>query len=146
MYKLIKVSSISKAIASGLIVGSMFIGGVANAEEELIGSNEFLVSCVSCHGIGAKGDGNLAQFLTVKPTDLTMLAKKTGGGVYPFLKVFQVIDGRTVVSGHGDRAMPVWGDRYKTETKKKYGPFGSEAATRARVLELVYYLQSIQQK
>lgn len=137
---------ISNVAAIALVAGFMFGSGVANAEEELIGSNEYRVSCASCHGIGGKGDGNMAKFLTVKPTDLTMLAKSTGDGVYPFLKVFQTIDGRSQVSGHGDRAMPVWGDRYKLEDVKKYGSFGGEAATRARVLELVYYLQSIQQK
>ena len=136
----------SKLVVTALLAGTLFGSGMANAEEELIGSNEYRVSCASCHGIGAKGDGNMAKFLTVKPSDLTMLAKSTGSGEYPFLKVFQVIDGRTEVSGHGDRAMPVWGDRYKLEAVKKYGSFGGETAARARVLELVYYLQSIQAK
>jgi len=138
--------NISKVVATAIVAGSMLGFTTANAEEELIGSNEYRVSCASCHGIGAKGDGKMAQFLTVKPTDLTMLAKSTGDGVYPFLKVFQIIDGRSDVSGHGDRAMPVWGDRYKLEAVKQYGSFGGETAARARVLELVYYLQSIQAK
>jgi mono/diheme cytochrome c family protein len=106
------------------------------AEEELIGSDEFRNSCASCHGVGGRGDGHLAQFLTVKPTDLTTLAKNNDG-VYPFLRVFQIVDGRSQVSGHGERAMPVWGDRYKLEN--------AEAYTRARILELVYYIQNIQQ-
>ncbi len=87
----------------------------------------------------------MAQFLTVKPSDLTALAKNNGGE-YPFMRVFQMIDGRAVVSGHGDRAMPVWGSRYKKEDVERYGPYGGEAVVRARVLELVYYVQSIQQK
>ena len=136
----------NKTIFTALVAGSMLGFTTANAEEELIGSNEYRVSCASCHGIGGKGDGNMAQFLTPKPSNLTMLAKNTGDGVYPFLKVFQVVDGRSEVSGHGDRAMPVWGDRYSLEAAKKYGSFGGETATRARVLELVYYLQSIQAK
>ena len=106
------------------------------AEEELIGSDEFRISCASCHGVGGRGDGHLAQFLTVKPTDLTALARNNDG-VYPFLRVFQIIDGRTQVAGHGERAMPVWGDRYKLEN--------AEAYTRARILELVYYIQNLQQ-
>jgi len=131
-------------MTSVLLAGSVFGSGVAFAEEELIGSEEFRVSCGSCHGVGGKGDGNMAQFLTKKPTDLTTIAKKTGDGKYPFLRVFQVIDGRAVVAGHGDRAMPVWGDRYKKEATK-YGAFGNETAVRGRVLELVYYIQAIQQ-
>ncbi|WP_299876280.1 cytochrome c [uncultured Cocleimonas sp.] len=135
-----------KITALALLLTTLSISSLASAEEELIGSNEYRVSCASCHGIGGKGDGQMAKFLTVKPSNLTMLAKNAGNSVYPFLKVFQVIDGRTEVSGHGDRAMPVWGDRYNKEAIKKYGSFGGETATRARVLELVYYLQSIQEK
>ena len=136
----------SKVVATALVASSILGFTTASAEEELIGSNEYRVSCASCHGVGAKGDGAMAKFLIVKPTNLTMLAKSTGDGVYPFLKVFQVIDGRTEISGHGDRAMPVWGERYKLEVASKHGPFGGEAEARARVLELVYYLQSVQAK
>ncbi len=119
-----------------VFVAAIGASNIVTAEEELIGSEEFRNSCASCHGVGGRGDGDLAQFLTVKPTDLTTLAK-SNDGVYPFLRVFQIIDGRTQVAGHGERAMPVWGDRYKLEN--------AEAYTRARILELVYYVQNIQQ-
>ena len=119
-----------------IVAGAIGTSTTAVAEEELIGSNEFRVSCASCHGVGGRGDGHLAQYLTVKPTDLTTLTKNNDGD-YPFLRVFQIIDGRTQVAGHGERAMPVWGDRYKLEN--------AEAYTRARILELVYYIQNIQQ-
>ena len=119
-----------------IVAGAIGTSTTAVAEEELIGSNEFRVSCASCHGVGGRGDGHLAQYLTVKPTDLTTLTKNNDGD-YPFLRVFQIIDGRTQVAGHGERAMPVWGDRYKLED--------AEAYTRARILELVYYIQNIQQ-
>lgn len=66
-------------------------------------------------------------------------------GEFPFLRVFQVIDGRTQVSAHGDRKIPVWGDRYEFELGGKYGPYGEEPIVRARVLALVYYIQSIQE-
>lgn len=119
-----------------IVAGAIGTSTTAVAEEELIGSSEFRVSCASCHGVGGRGDGHLAQYLTVKPTDLTTLTKNNDGD-YPFLRVFQIIDGRTQVAGHGERAMPVWGDRYKLEN--------AEAYTRARILELVYYIQNIQQ-
>ena len=83
--------------------------------------------------------------MTTKPTDLTLLAKKNDGQ-FPFLRVMQMIDGRTLVDAHGGREMPVWGQRYVADIGEKYGPYGGEAAVRARVLELVYYIQSIQQK
>jgi len=151
MFKTITPRNIENVVVSLLLAGSVFISGPVVAEEELVASDEFRISCVSCHGVGGKGDGHMAQFLTVKPTDLTALAKNNNGqypgivpGIYPFLRVFQIIDGRTQVSGHGERAMPVWGDRYM---RPDAGPPGvQEAAVRARVLELVYYIQSIQQK
>jgi len=141
-------------MSSFVLILAMSLGvNNALAEEELIGSDEFRASCVSCHGVGGKGDGPMAQFLTPKPSDLTVLAKNNDGqypamktGQYPFFRVFQIIDGRTLVSGHGDRAMPVWGNRYKLEAGDKYGPMGSEKAIRGRVLELVYYIQMIQQE
>lgn len=145
MFKFIKNSHIGKFALSALVTVSVFSSGSAVAEDELIGSAEFHNSCASCHGVGAKGDGNLATYLNIKPADLTVLAKNNDG-VYPFLKVFQTIDGRAVISGHGDRLMPVWGDRYSVDVGDKYGPFGGETAVRARVLELVYYIQNMQQK
>ena len=85
----------------------------------------------------------MVKFLTIKPADLTVLTRNNQGG-FPFLKVFQTIDGRQVVSGHGDRPMPIWGDRYIAQSKLKYGPYGGETAARARILELVYYVQQMQ--
>ena len=145
MINLIKNCHIGKFALSALMAASIFSSGSVVAQEDLIRSAEFLNSCASCHGVEAKGDGNLAQHLKIAPADLTVLAKKNDG-VYPFFKVFQIIDGRTITSGHGDRSMPVWGDRYSMEIGEKYGPFGREAAVRARVLELVYYIQNLQDK
>lgn len=138
-------------ISSVLLLGFALFAGISNveAEEDLIGADEYRISCMSCHGVGGKGDGAMAKFLTIKPTDLTSLAKNNGGqypgikaGTYPFLRIFQIIDGRTVVSGHGERPMPVWGNRYQI---RDLGPAGThEREVRARILELVYYIQSIQ--
>jgi mono/diheme cytochrome c family protein len=127
---------------------------VALAEEDTIGSDEYRISCLSCHGVGGRGDGPLAKFLTVKPSDLTTIAKNNGGqypnikaGHFPFLYVYQVIDGRTLVAPHGERAMPVWGNRYLAAQRPTPGPYAGEyeKVVRGRILELVYYLQSIQQ-
>ena len=48
------------------------------------------------------------------------------------------------MSGHGVRDMPIWGGRYQEEAGEMYGPYGGEVVVRGRILELVYYLQSIQ--
>lgn len=135
--------------AAALLAALAITPSGAFAEEDLIGSDEYAAACLSCHGVGGRGDGPMAEFLTVEPTDLTTISKENDG-VFPLLEVFQVIDGRTVVGAHGVREtegweMPVWGARYKAQAGSKYGPYGSEAAVRARILELVYYIQSIQQ-
>ena len=150
----------TKVIHPAAMFGLIVIGvtsmafQAAHAEEETIGSDEYRTSCLSCHGVGGRGDGPLAQYLTVKPTDLTALAKNNGGqypnikaGAYPFLRVYQIIDGRAAIEVHGDRAMPVWGNRYLAEQPAGVTPFGGEyeKVVRGRILELVYYIQSIQQ-
>jgi mono/diheme cytochrome c family protein len=134
-----------KAIATGVVATvALFMATGAGAEQETIGSDEYRISCLSCHGVGGRGDGPMAKFLTVKPTDLTSLAKNNGGE-YPYLKVFLMIDGREDVAAHGGREMPVWGARYRKDIEPMYGAFGGEAIIHGRILELVYYIHSIQQ-
>ena len=90
----------------------------------------------------------MAVLLKVKPPDLTSLAAKNGGK-FPFDYVMRVIDGRAAIGPHGTRDMPVWGDRYmedfpKTHMQEPYRSKVAEPLVRARILELTYYLQSIQ--
>ena len=114
--------------------------------EQTIGSKEYRISCLNCHGVGGKGDGPMADLLKKKPSDLTVLAKNNKGE-YPFLRVYQTIDGRVVVPGHGDREMPIWGQRYLEEDYERYRTdFGGEDVVRGRILQLVYYVQTLQKK
>ena len=50
----------------------------------------------------------MIDILRVAPTDPTTLSRQNGG-VFPFDRVYSVIDGRQAVKGHGSRDMPVWG-------------------------------------
>lgn len=129
-----------------VLLFSAFQYGSVLAEEELIGSDEYRFSCLNCHGVGGKGNGPMAEFLIKKPSDLTVLSKNNKGE-YPFLRVYQTIDGRVQVPGHGDRDMPIWGMRYLEEDATRYGSiYGAEDVVRARILQLVYYIQLLQQK
>jgi mono/diheme cytochrome c family protein len=125
------------------------LGLPALAQDDLAaGKAEYQASCQNCHGEKGIGDGPLAQYLTIKPADLTQLTKANHGD-YPFLKVFQTIDGRAVVKTHGDGPMPIWGDRYTVSSgaagAEPYRTYTSEPFVRARVLELTYYIQTLQQ-
>jgi mono/diheme cytochrome c family protein len=121
---------------------------VLAADDLAAGRAEFQKSCQSCHGESGKGDGPMAKFLTIKPADLTVLAKASDGQ-YPFLKVFQTIDGRAMVKAHGEGPMPIWGDRYTADSgaggAEPYKSYTAEPFVRARVLELTYYIQTLQQ-
>lgn len=109
-------------------------------------AREFLNSCASCHGTDAKGAGFLTRlFRGVDPGDLTQLSARNGG-TFPLEQVFSVIDGRTEVAAHGDRKMPVWGDRYMNAAMMQRGPdVVNEVVVRNRIYALVHYLQSIQE-
>jgi mono/diheme cytochrome c family protein len=134
-------------LLSGALLTVAVIGGPAPAfaQHATIGAIEYRMSCAVCHGEDARGGGPLAHLLTVKPTDLTKLAKRNKGQ-FPSEVVVETIDGRTQVSGHGTREMPVWGTRYEAEVGRDYGPYGSETVVKTRILELVHYLQSLQEK
>jgi mono/diheme cytochrome c family protein len=117
------------------------------------GKREYLNSCAACHGASGKlgpGEGAGVEFLKTTPTDLTTLSKKNGG-VFPFDRVYAVIDGRQVVSGHGSRDMPIWGDRYNRETVKAAEhyvdvPYDMETYARSRILALIDYIHRLQAK
>jgi mono/diheme cytochrome c family protein len=108
------------------------------------GKQEFRHYCAVCHGIGGKGESVMTTFnlLKVRPTDLTQLRKRNKGQ-FPFWHVYRVIDGREAVRGHGDRDMPIWGDVFIRQEDKG---LADDARAIGRILQLVYYLQSIQEK
>lgn len=126
-------------LASGLSVAT------ASAAESAFGITdvEYRLSCASCHGVEGKGDGPMAQYMKIAPSDLTQISKNNGGD-FPFIRVMEVIDGRGVVAGHGTRDMPVWGDRFTAASDQE--GFRRDLAVRLRILELMYFVQSIQEK
>src|SRR5262245_50316801 len=85
-------------------------------EDEIIGGGQLKYQqyCANCHGAGGKGDGDVAQFLVIKPADLTQLRKKNQEE-FPFWQVYRVIDGREMIKGHGSREMPLWGTVFQRE-------------------------------
>lgn len=138
-------------IAALIMLGA---AGFASAADQSLkanqGKREFENSCALCHGKDGKGTGAINDLLKKAPTDLTTLAKKNGG-VFPFERVYAMIDGRAMIRAHGDRDMPAWGDRYSADTEKaaeyyRDVPYDAEMFTRARILALIDYLNRIQVK
>jgi mono/diheme cytochrome c family protein len=118
---------------------------VTHAQEQEVaaaGKPAFEQNCAVCHGREGKGDGPAMNLLTVKPADLTQISKRSNGA-FPFWKTYRVIDGREEIKGHGSRDMPIWGAEFRSESASN--PM-AQTQVRGRILELVYYLQSIQAK
>lgn len=133
---------------------AMGTGGAALAAEKAsrvdLGKHEYENSCAFCHGKDGKSTGAINDLLKKAPADLTMLAKNNKG-VFPFSRVYAVIDGREIVRGHGDRDMPAWGARYSSDSVKAAEyymdvPYDAEMYARSRILSLVDYLNRIQVK
>jgi len=137
------------------IIGMLLAGAVlalapgADAANGIsAGQKEFQSNCAGCHSVG----GSVAPYvelLKVTPTDVTMLAKNNKG-VFPFQRVYEVIDGRADVKAHGSRDMPVWGIEYTDKASAYYSDYfrtyDTEAFVRSRVFALIEYLSSIQKK
>jgi mono/diheme cytochrome c family protein len=133
----------------GLTVLALTIPAIAHAAEISIGQREYEGKCAMCHGASGKGDGWLAAHLQRRPQSLVGL-RRDNGGVFPFDRVYQVIDGRKEVRVHGPRAMPVWGDVYRVESDKIYGTaleryFADDGMVRARILALTEYISRFQE-
>ncbi len=143
--------SIRSILLASMILAASSATVAADKEKLDLGRQEFLDKCAVCHGKSGKGEGgHIMDLLKKAPSDLTMLSKKNGG-VFPFDRVYAVIDGRETIVGHGDRDMPIWGKAYNTETARAAEhyfdvPYDMEMYVRARILALIDYLYRIQAK
>lgn len=114
-------------------------GAASAADVDEMQQQNFYEYCASCHGPMGRGDGPVAGELKTRPTDLTQLAKNNDGQ-FPYTRVRAIIDGRGQAVGiHGPAEMPVWGQRFSQEGN-------TDPQVRAKILSIVDYLVSIQEK
>lgn len=126
-----------------LVAASILTPMMAIAQDTEPGRQEFMISCGSCHGESATGNGPISEYLKVPAPNLTTLSQQNEGE-FPFLYVFQMIDGRTGIGAHGSD-MPIWGDRFKAAEIQSSTEYGAEMIVRGRILSIAEYLASIQQ-
>ena len=113
-----------------VLVAALGLSATAPAQQNIdLGKLEYEKGCIGCHGVGAKGSGVHTPRLTNDAPDLTVLAK-ANGGLFPMVKIYEVIDGREQVQQHGTREMPIWGKEYSTP----------------ELISLIDYLYRIQEK
>jgi len=136
-------------ILAGLAALTLAAPAFALAAEKSIGQREYEGKCVMCHGVTGKGDGWFSEYLKHRTSSLTQL-KRNNGGVFPFDRIYQVIDGRREVQVHGTREMPVWGGVYRVESETTYDAYfgqfyADEGVIRARILALIEYISQLQE-
>lgn len=139
--------------AAAAVISASFALGLGSSafaqEAQDIGRYEYHVSCAVCHGDTGKGDGPLMKYYGKTATDLTTL-QKNNFGAFPFDRVYEVVDGRQMVRGHGTSDMPVWGDVYSQRQQSYLFGFGtakdSESYVRGRIVALIGYIYSLQAK
>jgi mono/diheme cytochrome c family protein len=129
-------------ITLALTTGAAF--GQAKSD---FGKREYDSSCAVCHGLNGKGDGPYKPFQTKSPSDLTQIAK-ANKGVFPYQRVYEIIDGRQAVAAHGPRDMPIWGARYSAQAGGYYidVPYDPDVFIRTRITALVDYVYRLQAK
>ncbi len=138
-------------------VGAIAVGAVAIAHAQQsnptnqsvdVGKYEYDGYCAACHGPTGKGDGVYAERLEkgTMVANLTELSKKNNG-VFPFARVYEIIDGRQQLQGHG-RDMPIWGREFSAMNSalSPYPYYDNEAFAREKVLALTEYIYRLQAK
>ncbi|MEY3289494.1 MAG: hypothetical protein RLZZ419_1736 [Pseudomonadota bacterium] len=144
----------TKPLINPACIGVMLISLSANAlaldKSDIkldVGKLEYNASCAVCHGLTGKGDDGPLKSLLVRPVpNLTVLAKNNKG-IFPFDRVYQIIDGRQEIKSHGPREMPVWGRAFNNQSSLYFennSPQDSESAARSRILALTEYLYRLQ--
>jgi mono/diheme cytochrome c family protein len=115
-----------------------------------VGRREYVLSCAACHGDSGKGDGPVVAYLKKPAADLTII-QRNNNGVFPFARLYDVIDGRILVVAHGPREMPVWGREFRQDADDLTRGFGinpedAQSYVRGRIISLIGYIYILQAK
>lgn len=132
--------------AAFLVIASVFqFTTCVMAQDPKIGESEYRLHCAACHGLTGRGDGPIGQILKTPAPNLALITQRNGGR-YPVQKIYEIIEGSSVIAAHGTRDMPLWGDRYRKEPDPQTPDQASLANDLAqqRILSLVYYLGTMQ--
>ena len=135
------------SIAATVFLSSISITA-AQAQGVDIGQREYVENCAVCHGTTGQGNGPMAGIINERVPDLTRLSKDHNGA-FPFVKVYEFIDGTRPAKGHGPRDMPIWGSVYNQQAPQwlgfDYASQDAQAFVRGRILALIGHIQTLQE-
>jgi len=109
-----------------------------------VGKSEYEAHCAVCHGLNGTGAPYIL-YLTKTAPNLATLSNRNGG-VFPFTRVYEIIDGRQEMQAHGPRDMPIWGRDYADTASKLNQYYDRESFVRAKILALTEYVYRLQAK
>lgn len=143
-------SRLVRAFAIGIFaVGAATIanaqGNVPPGQGIDVGKWEYDAHCALCHGLRGAGEGLYPSFTIKTPANLATISKQNGG-VFPFARVYETIDGRQEVQAHGPRDMPIWGRDYTAQSSDLNPYYNPESFVRAKILALTEYIYRLQEK
>lgn len=131
-----RLSTAYTSFGISLVVLSLLSPGTGSAQT---GKKDFEDFCAQCHGIDGKGD----KVEDLQGPDLTHLSQ-THRGNFPSQEIYEVIDGRKKRPEHELLLeMPLWGEYFQ---QKGIPKDAAEAKTKCRIIALVRYIQSLQEK
>jgi len=122
---------------------ALSLANVAQAQDARVGQETYERYCAACHGLEGSGHGPMRAVLTLHPTDLTAL-RATNGGIFPLARVVRRIDGRDPLVSHGS-PMPIYGGFFEGRDVAMKTDEGQPLLTSQPVVDLVAYLQTLQQ-
>lgn len=126
------------------LVMALGLAAPAAAQDVIQGEALYRFYCATCHGNSATGNGPMSPSLVVAPANLTTLAARNGG-VFPTTRIVMRIDGRDPLVSHGS-TMPVYGDFFEGTDAATKAETGQPIMTSQPIVDLLAYLESIQQE
>ncbi|OAN79405.1 hypothetical protein A8B78_11770 [Jannaschia sp. EhC01] len=122
---------------------ALMLAGPALAQDSADGERLFVQHCAVCHGLSLRGDGPMAPILLLPPPDLRQIAQRFGG-TFPRIGTAWMIDGRDIIMSHGGD-MPIYGHIFEGQSEILRSQGGQTLLTSPQVLDLVTYLESVQE-